>query len=233
MKFDKLSLFADGKTVPATANGVTYSKVLDLRSCGQAGIDGLLRIWAGIVGALGAADARKITTKLQTSPDGTTWTEVVSETQDGRSLMGIFLPCKGLKRYIRLTFTVGGTALGAAVTVKAGLVDQFDIDDLPTVPDFPTAVGAHGLADGIGIADALDKPLVAAETSKTIAKGSNADVAVSGGYIVDKTAPDKYTLTVTQGVKVNIALAAGAASGNVVLVDGLGNKVTIAVTAGS
>jgi len=233
MKFDKLSLFADGKTIPTTANGVTYSKVLDLRNCGQVGIDGFFRIWAGIVGALDADDTSKITTKLQTSANGTSWTEVVSETQNGRSLMGIFLPCKGLKRYIRLTFTVGGTALDAAVTVKAGLVDQFDIEDLPTVPDFPTTKGEHGLADGIGLADVLDKPLVAAETSKTITKGSNADIAVSGGYIVDKTVPTKYTLTITHGVKVNIALAADAADGNVVLIDGLGNKVTIAVTAGS
>lgn len=147
MKFDRLSLFADGMTVPTTASSTTNSNALDLRNCGQAGIDGFLKIWAGVVGALDAGDSSKITTKLQTSADGTTWTEVVSETQNGHSLMGIFLPCKGLKRYIRLTFTVGGTALAAPVKVKAGLVDQFDVDELPEVTGYTTAKGEHGLAD--------------------------------------------------------------------------------------
>lgn len=224
MKFDKLSLFADGLTVPVTANTTTYSKVIDLRKCGQVGIDGMLRVWGGIVGTANATGS--VTTKLQTSANGTTWTDVVSEVQSGNSLIGMFLPCKGLSRFIRLVFVVGGTALGAAVKVKAGLVDQFEIEDLPSVQTYPP------LEDLAALGDLMATALDVAATAKTVTKGSNADVAISGGYVVSYEAPTGYTLTVTQGSKVNIALMSSAASGNVVLVDGLGNKSTIAVTAG-
>ena len=231
MLFDKLSLFADGKAIPVAANGVTYSKVLDLRNCGQVGIDGLLRVWAGVVGDLASGDAAKITTRLQTSGNGTNWKDLVSEAQNGHLLMGVMLPCRGLKRFLRLTFTVGGTALTAAVAVKAGLVDQFDIDELPEVYDFTVEKGGHGLVDGLGIADLLASPLAVAETAKSVSKGGNADVGISGGFVTGVTASAKYTVTVTQGSKVNITLASDAADGSVVLVDGLGVAHAIAVTA--
>lgn len=224
MIFDKLSLFADGTLVPTTANNSTYSKVLDLRKCGQVGIDGGFRIWGGVVGSVNATGS--VTTKLQTSADGSTWTDLVSETQNGRLLMGLFLPCKGLKRFIRLVFVVGGTQLGSAIIVKAGLVDQFDIEELPDAQTFPP------LEDLTELGDALAKPVAVAETTKTITKGSNAEIVVTGGKVASYEAPTGYTVTFPTG-KVKIALASDAASGSVVLVDGLGNKSTITVTAGT
>lgn len=224
MKFDKLSLFADGLTVPTTANNTTYSKVIDLRKCGQVGIDGMLRIWGGIVGTANATGS--VTTKLQTSDGDGSFTDLVSEVQSGNALIGMFLPCKGLKRFIRLAFAVGGTQLGSAVTVKAGLVDQFEIDDLPAIQTYPP------LEDLTGLADRMATELAVAATTKTITKGDDEDIGITAGVVASYTAPAKYTITLSAD-KVNIALANDAASGNVVLVDGLGKTKTIAVTAGT
>jgi len=221
MKFDKLSLFADGKSIPTTASTSTYSKVIDCRLNGQIGIDGFLRIWAGVVGTVNATGS--VTTKFQTSADGKTWTDLYSEVQNGDCLMKMFVPCKGVKRFIRLVFAVGATALGSAITVKAGLVDQFDIEDLK-IQTFPP------LEDLTPLADQMAKALTVAETTKTVTKGSSEDIVKNDGFIASYEAPAGYTVTFTDGL-VNIALAATAASGTVVLIDGLGNKVSIAVTA--
>ena len=134
MLFDKMSNFADGLTVPTTASTDTYSKVLDLRRNGELGIDGGLKIYGQVVGTPNSTGS--VTTVVQTSADGASWTDLASQTQDGNLLIGMFLPF-GLKRFVRLKFAVGSTALGSAVKVKAGLVDQFDQDALPTVQQFP------------------------------------------------------------------------------------------------
>lgn len=223
MKFDKLSLFADGLAVPATASTTTYSKTVDLRRCGQVGIDGALRVWAGVVGAANATGS--VTTKLQTfDGDGSGVVDLVSEVQDGSTLMALVLPCKGLKRFVRLAFTVGSTALGSAVSVKAGLVDQFDIEELPAAQGFPP------LEDLAELGDRVNDALAVAETSKAIAKGASADVAVTSGVVVSATAPTGYTVSVS-ATKVTVALSSSASSGNVVLAGSDGSSKTIAVTA--
>jgi hypothetical protein len=135
MKFDRLSMFADKATIPTTASKDTASAVIDLRKNGQIGIDGHLRVWGGIVSDVNTTGS--ITTTLQTSDDGSSWTSLMSQAQDGKKLAEMTLPPTGLKRYIRLQFSVGTTALSKAVTVTAGLVDQFDIDELPAVQTFP------------------------------------------------------------------------------------------------
>ena len=134
MLFDKMSNFAGGLTVPTTANANTYSKVLDLRRNGELGIDGGLKIYGQVVGTPNSTGS--VTTVVQTSADGASWTDLASQTQDGNLLIGMFLPF-GLKRFVRLKFAVGGTALGSAVKVKAGLVDQFDQGALPGLQSFP------------------------------------------------------------------------------------------------
>ena len=219
MIFDKLSLFADGTTVPTTANANTYSKVIDLRKNQNIEIDGGLKIYGQVVGAANATGS--ITTVVQTSADGASWTDLASQTQDGHRLIGMLLPF-GLKRFIRLRFAVGGTALGSAVVVKAGLVDQFDQGDFPSVQSFPPL---EDLAT-----DDLATDLAVSATAATITKGSSGTVTVNAGKVTAIEAPNKYTVTVS-GSTVTIALAADAESGTVVLVGGTGNKVSIAVTA--
>lgn len=146
MIFDKTLLFADGLEVPATASKTTNSKVIDLRLGNYP--DGCVKVYAQILGDKPKDGA--ITTKLQTSSDGSAWTDLVAFTQDGTILCRAALPITGKKRYLRLAFAVGSTALSAAVKVKAGLVDQFDLDeaDLPPVQTFPPLedVAAEGEA---------------------------------------------------------------------------------------
>lgn len=219
MIFDKLSLFADGTTVPTTANANTYSKVIDLRKNQNIEIDGGLKIYGQVVGAANATGS--ITTVVQTSADGASWTDLASQTQDGHRLIGMFLPF-GLKRFIRLRFAVGGTALGSAVAVKAGLVDQFDQGDFPSVQSFPPL---EDLAT-----DDFATDLAVSATAATITKGSSGTVTVNAGKVTAIEAPSKYTVTVS-GSTVTIALAAAATDGTVSLFGGTGNKVTIEVTA--
>lgn len=224
MLFDKMSLFADGLTVPTTASKDTYSKVLDLRRNGELGIDGALKIYGQVVGTPNSTGS--VTTVVQTSADGASWTDLASQTQDGNLLIGMFLPF-GLKRFVRLKFAVGSTALGSAVKVKAGLVDQFDQGGLPPLQSFPP------LEDLAALGDALSTPLKLAAASGTITKGSSGTVAIAAGAVTGVEVPsDKYTVTVASGVA-TIALASGASSGTVYFVDGLGNKVAYAVTAAS
>ena len=224
MLFDKMSNFAGGLTVPTTANANTYSKVLDLRRNGELGIDGGLKIYGQVVGTPNSTGS--VTTVVQTSADGASWTDLASQTQDGNLLIGMFLPF-GLKRFVRLKFAVGGTALGSAVKVKAGLVDQFDQGALPGLQSFPP------LEDLAALGDALQTPLKLAASSGTITKGSSGTVAIEAGAVTGVEVPsDKYTVTVASGVA-TIALASGASDGTVYFVDGLGNKVAYAVTAAS
>lgn len=132
MIFDKLSMFANGTTVAKTASGSTNSKVIDLRKCNV--IDDCLKIYGQIVGT--ANSAGSVTTKVQTSNDGSTWTDLESQTQSGNRLIATRIPY-GHKRFLRLVFAVGTTALDADVKVTAGLVDNFDQEDVPAIQKFP------------------------------------------------------------------------------------------------
>ena len=228
MIFDKLSLFADGTTVPTTANTNTYSRVIDLRKNQNIEIDGGLRIYGQIVGPANATGS--ITTVVQTSADGASWTDLASQTQDGHRLIGMFLPF-GLKRFVRLRFAVGGTVLDSAVAVKAGLVDQFDQGDFPSAQGFPVPGKSLGALEDLA-ADDLYVDLALAAATASITKGASGPVAVTAGRVTGVEAPSGYTVTVS-GQTVTIALAANAASGTVVLVGGTGNKVSVQVTAGS
>lgn len=226
MLFDKLSLFADGTTVHKAANAATYSRVLDLRRCGEIGIDGGLRLYGQVVGAPNASGS--VTTVVQTSADGSAWTDLASQPQSGNILLAMFLPF-GLKRYLRLKFAVGAAALSADVRVKAGLVDQFDAGALPPLQGLPSPGGSGGMVEDLA-EDALYTPLALAAASGSIAKGASGTVGVLAGRVTAVEAPNGYTVTAT-GSTVTVALASGAASGTVTLVDGLGNKVAYAVTA--
>lgn len=233
MLFDKLSLFADGKAISVSSSNSTtltfYSKVLDLRKCGQIGIDGGLKLYGQIVGTVNAGGT--ITTVVQTSADGVAWTDLASQAQDGNLLLGMFLPF-GLKRFIRLKFvTVSAASAGTeySVKVKAGLVDEFDVGDPLALQEFPSPGKSGGAVQDLA-ADALFTALKLAAASGTITKGSSGTVGITAGKVTTIEAPAKYTVTVS-GSTITIALAADASTGTVYFVDGLGNKVAYAVTA--
>ena len=140
MVFDKLSLFADGLAVKKDAGGTTLSKVIDFRK--STFIDPALRIYAQTVGAANdAVNAGAVTTVVQVSDDGATWKDILSAEQDGMYLCRVILPIANNKRFMRLAFKVGEAALDKDITVKAGLVDQFDMTEadgvFPKVQTFP------------------------------------------------------------------------------------------------
>lgn len=132
MIFDKLLMFANETKVAKTASGSVNSKVIDLRNTRF--IDGELKIYGQIVGAPPTAGA--ISTKVQTSADGSSWTDVFASAQVGNTLVAAFLPATH-KRFVRLVFAVGETALSADAKVTAGLVDAFDFEDVPAVTVYP------------------------------------------------------------------------------------------------
>lgn len=222
MLYDKLSLFADGLTVPTTANTTTYSRVIDLRK--STFIDPLLKIYGQTVGTVNTTGS--ITTKIQVSDNGYEWTDYCQFVQDGMFLIRTVMPITNKKRFMRLAFAVGATALGSAVTVKAGLVDEFDMTEiegcLPTAQTYPPL---EDLAT-----DAMGEELVIATTA-TITKGSNSTLPVTKGFATGWTAPTGYTVT-NEGGGLKIALASSAASGTVTVYDGLGKAHDITVTAG-
>lgn len=219
MLFDKMTKFADGLNVPTTANATTYSKVVDLRKSNI--IDGSLKIFGTVVGAANATGS--VTTKVQFSADGKSWTDAASMVQNGHTLIAMYLPF-AQKRFMRLAFAVGGTALGSAVKVEAGLVDQFDAGEV-SAQTYPP------LEDLTAVGDALSENLVLSASSGTITKGSSGTVTVNKGAVTTVEPPSaKYTVT-QSGATVTIALAADATDGTAYFVDGLGNKVAYAVTA--
>ena len=134
MIFDKTLLSADGLLVAKTASGKTQGKVLDLRLNGDIGQDGEIKLYAQIVGAKNTEGS--ITTVVQTSDNGSTWEDVVSAPQRGHRLLAMMLPY-GLKRYVRLEFVVGSTALDTDVKVMGGLVDEFDSEGFPKTQSYP------------------------------------------------------------------------------------------------
>ena len=101
MLFDKMSLFADGLAVPTTASTDTYSKVLDLRRNGELGIDGELKIYGQVVGTPNSTGS--VTTVVQTSADGASWTDLASQTQDGNLLIGMFFFGCGYIMFMQVT----------------------------------------------------------------------------------------------------------------------------------
>ena len=120
---DKTLIFFLNKLLAATAATSITSKLIDMRYNGD-DIDGRLFLNA----QLGSAQADgRVTFKVQTSADGSTWTDVITATNKGAKLYAGRLPL-GLKRYLKATATVGQTALSAATTVFAEITDSINAD---------------------------------------------------------------------------------------------------------
>ena len=131
MLYDKMTMFASELEIPVSEGGTTTSKIVDFRN---SRIDDGLKIFGTIVGD--ANTAGTITTNVQTSDDGTSWTTVGSMVQNGATLIAMCLPAN-CKRFVRLAFGVGATALNAAVKVTAGLVDAYEHTDAPAIQKYP------------------------------------------------------------------------------------------------
>lgn len=138
MEIDDQSLFAHGQTITGTSAAETVSEsVLDLGKHG----DDLLHQLAWFVhvddpGDTGAS-GKTVLVKWKTSDDNSSYStvytgEAIGTLAKGMMLVdGLPLP-KGLKRYNKLTFTVGSTAFTAAPKLTAGLVRQGT--DVPNKP---------------------------------------------------------------------------------------------------
>ena len=120
---DKTLMFFLNKALAAAAATSITSKLIDMRYNGD-DIDGRLFVNA----QLGSAETDgRVTFTVQTSADGSTWTDVITATNVGAKLYAGRLPL-GLKRYLKATATVGATALSAATTVFAEITDSINAD---------------------------------------------------------------------------------------------------------
>ena len=125
MLWDKMSCFSFGQAVPATASTNTESKVIDFRLNG--GLDDQLRIFGMIKGDPLAADQGTIVTELQTCDTvNGSYEKICDFTLKGNKLIDVPIP-REHKRFMRLLYKVGGTALSRAVEIWAGLLPETEI----------------------------------------------------------------------------------------------------------
>lgn len=141
MIFDRMLSFFEKQTIPTTASTTTAGRVIDMRLNGE-DVDHNLSIW---IGAVGAAPSAAVTTKIQTSANGTSnWTDLASQTSNGNVLFSGKMPL-GTKRFVRAVVTTGGSALSAAFVAKGGvIVGECEANAAPTLQTF--AAGADGAA---------------------------------------------------------------------------------------
>ena len=125
MLWDKMSCFSFGQAVPATASTNTPSKVIDFKLNG--GLDEHLRIFAMITGEPLSAASGDLVAELQhcDTVDGE-YAKAAEGTLAGNKLIDLPIP-RGHKRFMRLVYRVGETALSRAVTVWAGLLPETEI----------------------------------------------------------------------------------------------------------
>ena len=128
---DKMLNFFNQKTLAAAATSSLTSQVIDLRYNGD-DIDHVLAVRVNLSAAPATpstegASAPTVTAKLQTSANGTTWTDVLTKTHDGTKLINCALP-DGLSRYVRCVVSVGNAAMAAAVKVFGEITDHLDAD---------------------------------------------------------------------------------------------------------
>lgn len=115
MIIDRENMFSNGKAV--TASGA--SDAVDLSAGGDA--IGQELTFHAIVGAT-FAGLTSLAVKIQTSDDNATWTDSVSgpavplaELVAGKDVFCVRVP-QGLKRYVRLYYTVSGTGTAGTIT---------------------------------------------------------------------------------------------------------------------
>lgn len=115
MILDANLLFSDAQKITGTAT----SEVVDLKAPGDAvGQELLIR---AVVGEA-FAGLTSLQIKIQTSADDSTWEDVLltpaivaAKLTKGKEILAVRVP-KGLKRYVRLNYTVSGTASAGTLT---------------------------------------------------------------------------------------------------------------------
>lgn len=123
MLWDKMSCFSFGQPVPATASTNTSSKVIDFKFNG--GLDEHLRIFAMIAGK--PLEGGDLAVELQhcDTVDGE-FAKIAEGTLVGNKLLDMPIP-REHKRFMRLVYKVGETALSRGVTVWSGLLPETEI----------------------------------------------------------------------------------------------------------
>lgn len=125
MLWDKMSCFSFGQAVPSTASTNTPSKIIDFKLNG--GLDEHLRIFAMITGAPLSEASGDLVAELQHCDTvGGSYEKVAESTLAGNKLLDMPIP-RGHKRFMRIVYRVGGTALSRGVTVWAGLLPETEI----------------------------------------------------------------------------------------------------------
>ena len=119
MILDKELVFSEAQAVKSTA---ASTKVVDLGAAGDA--IGQELTFHAVVGTT-FAGLTNIKIAVQTSEDGTTWTDMVSSgtialanLTAGSEVFCVRIP-QGLKRHIRLNYTVSGTGTAGTITAFA------------------------------------------------------------------------------------------------------------------
>ncbi|MCQ2299960.1 MAG: hypothetical protein MJZ81_07555 [Bacteroidales bacterium] len=141
MLWDKLSCFSFGQTVPATASTNTSSKIIDFKL--NKGLDDQLRIFGMIKGA--PLTSGTITCEVQHCDTvGGSYVKVADATLAGNKVIDIALP-RNLKRFVKLVYKVGSTALNRAVEVWSGLVPESEVDGPLTLQNLNTPTGPEDL----------------------------------------------------------------------------------------
>lgn len=115
MIIDRDFMFANGKALTTTAN----SDVVDMGAGGDA--IGQELTFHNVVGA-DFAGLTSLTVKVQTSGDKSSWKDVVispaiagADLVAGADVFQVRVP-KGLGRYVRLNYTISGTATAGTIT---------------------------------------------------------------------------------------------------------------------
>lgn len=126
MILDQQTTFSDNQAAGTSTGTTVSSNTLDTRQCGDDVGRGLV-FYAIVTGAGTPGSGSTLQASLETSADNVTfapvWTGAAMETPAKGAYLarGVALP-PGLKRYLRVKYTVGTAAYTAAATVTAGLV---------------------------------------------------------------------------------------------------------------
>lgn len=159
---DKTLAFFFKTALAKTAGTSLTSKLIDLRLNGE-DIDGRLFVYAALNAAISAG---VVTVKLQTSADGSEWTDLIAkDVSSGSVLLSERLPL-GTKRYLKMTVAVKeGTGsegadvnLDAAKTVFAELTDTVDKDYPVDVQGVSSGKPADIAAAGDAVRAAVEAP---------------------------------------------------------------------------
>ncbi len=118
---DKMLNFYYNKPLAKSTSTAIASRVVDNRFNGE-NVDNRVFVFAQLGVAL--ADG-KVTLKLQTSEDGSSWTDLRTWTNKGKALCAEPLPM-GTKRYLRMTATNADTENDTSLWAE--LTDTVDID---------------------------------------------------------------------------------------------------------